>query len=188
MLNQNTDLVEFVIQSIVKYPHHWILENDELDNAKAKINVNKLRIATIDDQGRPLVQSLDSVFGGTYNAILRYYNEYVVQLTQHRVKQLFPLDLYYEILENIEENFNDWTALSQSQLHNQKLQIDVVLDLSVFRSESTINGLNISNELASKLMTTYLNEKKKNKKIQSQQSLQQSLFQVEELRNRMKNN
>jgi hypothetical protein len=181
MPNQDTDLISYVIQSIEKYPHQWVLENNELENVKAKITVNKLSISTIDDQGRPLVQSLDSVFGGTFNAILRHYNDYVVLLTQHRVKQLFPLDLYYEILENIDEHFNDWTQLSEMHLHNEKMKIDIEVDLSIFSSKSTINGLNISNEQATKLLMTYTKSRGKN------QNLQQSLAQVDDLRNSLKN-
>lgn len=187
MPNQDTDLIEYVIRSIEKYPHHWVLENNELENVKAKITVNKLHISTIDDQGRPLVQSLDSVFGGTFNAILRHYNEYVVILTQHRVKQLFPLDLYYEILENIEENFNDWTPLSELHLHNEKMKVNIEVDLSIFGSKNTINGLNISNQQATKVLMTYTKSREKHDKIEKNQNLQQSLAQVDDLRNHLKN-
>lgn len=187
MPNQDTDLIDFVIQSIQKKPHHWVLENNELENTKAKITVNTLQISTLDDQGRPLVKSLDSFFGGTFNGILRYYNDYVVQLTQHRVKQLFPLDLYYEILENVEENFNDWTKLSENHYYNKKMKIDVEVDLSIFRSKSTINGLNIPNDLAVNFTIAYNDTEKKIKKAHSQEHLQQSLSKVDDLRNRLKN-
>lgn len=186
MPNKDTDLIEYVIESIQKHPHHWVLENNELENTKAQINVNKLRISTIDDQGRPLVQSLDNLFGGTYNAILRQYNEYVVLLTQYRAKQFFPLDIYYQILEDIEANFFNWQEMS-NLIINASLKIEINIDMSLFRTKSTINNLPISNEQAMQIRATFNQAERSQKNVEKQTVIKASLAQVDELRDRLKN-
>lgn len=186
MPNQDTDLIEYVIQSIQNRPHHWVFENNELENTKAKITVNKIRISTLDEHGRPLVQSIDSVFSGTFNAILRYYNEYVVLQTQHRIKQMFPLDLYYQILEDIEQNYFDWNEHSHSII-NHKLNIEINVDLSLFRTNSCINNLPISNDQAVEIMMILNQTKDKIKKTDKKSLIEKSLTEVEDLRGRFKN-
>lgn len=184
MLNKDTDLIDYVIESIQKHPHHWVLENNELENQKAQITVNKLCISTTDDQGHPLVKSLDSIFGGTYNAILRHYNEYVVLLAQYRAKQFFPLDIYYQILEDIEVNFFNWQE-EDNLIINKPLKIEINIDVNLFGSKSAINNLPINNEQAMKIRATFNEAKRSQNIIKKQNLVKTSLAQDDDLRDRL---
>lgn len=151
---RETDLLKHIDASLERYPHLWKLEDGELINAKHQVKANCFEINAVTHDGFHFSKNIKSEYA-EFKRLCRKYEKYLSSCEKQIKKQYFPLDLYFAVAEDIENNVDDWIGQTISLIHNEKLSTTITFKYKLFSNNSTINNLIITNSQATYLSWTY---------------------------------